>query len=137
MLLGLFVLLDAVTRAGFVSLAFVELDRVLRYGGIATNMTAAVAAALFSNVFNNLPVAAAASYVVAHVRAEQIAYPLIVGVDAGPNLITTGSLATILWLAILRERGMRVSLVEYLRLGMLVVPATIVVAALWLGAMVW
>lgn len=133
LLVGLLVLLDGVARTGFVSLAIVELDHAAGYGGLITSLAAAGGAALLSNVFNNLPVAVAASYIVAHVHAQHIAYPLIVGVDAGPNLVTTGSLATILWLAILRERGVRVSLGEYLRLGALVVPITIVICVLWLG----
>jgi arsenical pump membrane protein len=137
LLAALFVLLDPVARAGFVRFALVELDRTLRYGDIATNFVAAGGAALLSNAFNNLPVAVAASYIVAHVHAEHVAYPLIVGVDAGPNLITTGSLATILWIAVLREHGVRVRLAEYFRLGVLVVPVTIAICVLWLGTMVW
>lgn len=134
LLLALFVLLDAVARAGFVAFALDELDHAVRYGGLAANLLAAGGSALLSNVINNLPVAVAASYVVAHVHAQHVAYPLIVGVDAGPNLITTGSLATILWLGILHDRGVRVSVAEYLRLGLLVVPATLAICVLWLTA---
>jgi arsenical pump membrane protein len=133
LLMGLFVLFDAVTRAGFVSWILSELDSTLRYGSLAVNSIAATGAALLSNALNNLPVAVAAAYIVAHRGAQDIAYPLIVGVDVGPNLLTTGSLATILWLAILHERGVRVSLREYARLGALVVPATVAVSVLWLS----
>lgn len=134
LLIALFIAVDAVARAGLVTLALQELDRALRYGGFATDLVAAASSGLLSNLFNNLPVAVAASYVVAHVHAQQIAYPLIVGVDAGPNLLATGSLATILWLGILRKRGVRISLAEYFRLGAFVVPATIAICVLWLGA---
>jgi arsenical pump membrane protein len=57
---------------------------------------------------------------------------LIAGVDLGPNLTTMGSLATILWLAVVRERGLEVSPLEYLRLGLSVVPAMLIVTSLWL-----
>jgi len=132
LLAGLFVLLDAVTRAGFVTLALAWLDQTLRYGSLAANAIAAGGAALLSNALNNLPVAVASSYVVTHAASEHIAYPLIVGVDLGPNLITTGSLATILWLGILRGYGVRVTLGEYLRLGIVVVPVTLAISVLWL-----
>jgi arsenical pump membrane protein len=128
----LFVLFNAVTRAGFVSWALGGLDASQRYGSLAANAIAAGGAALLSNAFNNLPIAVASSYVVAHAAKEQIAYPLIAGVDLGPNLMTSGSLATILWLGILRRHGVRVGLREYLRLGVVVVPATIAVCLLWL-----
>jgi arsenical pump membrane protein len=133
LLVGLFVLIDAVARAGFVSLALVEFDRSLRFGDLVATAVAAGGAGLLSNVFNNLPVAVAASYVVAHATAQQTAYPLIAGVDTGPNLLTSGSLATILWLALLRRHGIRVSLAEYLRVGLLVVPSSIAICVLWLS----
>jgi arsenical pump membrane protein len=79
-----------------------------------------------------LPVAVVAAYVAAHVNAPHFAYPLIVGVDVGPNLITSGSLATILWMTILRGYGVRIRLVDYLRVGALVVPAALGVSVLWL-----
>jgi arsenical pump membrane protein len=132
LLMALFVLLDAVVRGGFVYWTLAELERTLHYGSLATIAASAGGAALLSNCFNNLPIAVAAAYVVEHVNAPQIAYPLIVGVDVGPNLITSGSLATILWMTILRGYGIRIRLVDYFRLGALVLPATLAVSVLWL-----
>ena len=131
LLAGLFVLLDALTRAGLVQWTLTELDRALRYGTLAATGIAALGAVVLSNAFNNLPVAVAASNIVAHASSEQIAYPLIVGVDVGPNLTITGSLAGILWLTIVRSYGVRVSALEYMRLGAFVVPATVAVGVLW------
>jgi len=132
LLAGLFVLLDAVTRAGFTQWAITRLDATLKYGALAFNAAAAGGAALFSNVFNNLPVAVAASHLVTHSQAGGVAYPLIAGVDLGPNFFTSGSLATILWLAVLRRYGLRMSRGEYLRLGAVVVPVTLGITILWL-----
>ncbi len=132
LLIGLFVLFDAVMRAGFANWVLAELDRTLRHGALAAEAIAAGGAALLSNALNNLPIAVAASSIVARLNTEQLAYPLIVGVAVGPNLLTSGSLATILWLAIVRGCGVRVSLAEYMRLGIIVVPVTIAIAVAWL-----
>jgi arsenical pump membrane protein len=132
LLAGLFALLDAVARAGLVTWALHVLEGVSHFGGFALDATAAAGAALFSNLLNNLPVAIASSYVVMQAPTEHLAYPLIVGVDLGPNLTTTGSLATMLWLSVLRDRGTHVSAFEYLKLGVVIVPATIAVTVLWL-----
>jgi arsenical pump membrane protein len=132
LLAGLFALLDAVARAGFVDWALRGLDDALRHGWFAAAAIATTAAALLSNFLNNLPVAVASSYVVARMPTEHFAYPLILGVDLGPNLATTGSLATLMWLATLRDRGIRVNPLEYLRLGIAVVPLTVGVGLLWL-----
>jgi arsenical pump membrane protein len=42
---------------------------------------------------------------------------LLIGIDLGPNLSVTGSLATILWLVALRREGIRVSAGTFLKLG--------------------
>jgi len=58
---------------------------------------------------------------------------VLAGVNIGPNLTYTGSLATLLWRRVLHERGSGPSLGEFTRLGLLTVPAAIVLAvlALW------
>jgi arsenical pump membrane protein len=58
---------------------------------------------------------------------------LLVGVNIGPNLTYTGSLATLLWRQVLYERGAAPSLGKFTRLGLLTVPAGLVLAvlALW------
>jgi arsenical pump membrane protein len=131
LLLGaLFVMLDALARAGLVTWALHGLDAAARLGTPVGIAAAAIGAALLANVVNNLPVAVAS----AHVAMQQPhwAYALIAGTDLGPNLTTTGSLATILWMAALRRRGLSVSPLEYLRLGLVVVPPMLLVTILWL-----
>jgi arsenical pump membrane protein len=132
LLAGMFVLLDAVVHQGAVRFALVGLHDAARGGPLGTILGAAFGSALASNLLNNLPVAVISGAVVAHGGTTLLAYPLVAGVDLGPNLTTTGSLATILWLSIVRARGVTVSPFEYLRLGVCVVPATLIVASLWL-----
>jgi len=55
----------------------------------------------------------------AHVP-QQIAAASLIGVDLGPNLSITGSLATILWLAALRREGQSVQVWRFLRLGIVI-----------------
>ena len=58
----------------------------------------------------------------------------IFGCDLGPNLTTVGSLATVLWLLILRRRNLEVSGLDYFKIGILVTPLMLLVGALtiWL-----
>lgn len=53
---------------------------------------------------------------------------MLIGVDLGPNLSVTGSLATILWLTALRREGVRVTAWAFLRLGLLVTPPALILA---------
>ena len=52
----------------------------------------------------------------------------LIGVDLGPNLSVTGSLATILWLTALRREGVSVGVGAFLKLGFLVMPPALVLA---------
>jgi len=129
---GMFVLLDAVVHHGAIAWALNGLHDAAHGGRLGTLLAAAFGAAVVANLLNNLPVAAMSGALVAHTGSTLLAYPLIAGIDLGPNLSTTGSLATILWLAIVRGRGVQVSPFEYLRLGLCFVPAALLFTCLWL-----
>jgi arsenical pump membrane protein len=58
----------------------------------------------------------------------------LIGVDLGPNLSVTGSLATILWLMALRREGEAVTVWQFLKLGIIVMPPALVVALLAITA---
>ncbi len=79
--------------------------------------TAAVAA-VASEVLNNLP---AASLLAARVPHRPFA--LLVGLDIGPNLFVTGSLAWILWLRAAANAGAAPSIAKASRLGLMAVPS--------------
>jgi arsenical pump membrane protein len=83
----------------------------------------ASAAALGSNLTNNLSMGLIAA-TVAHAAQlpSQLTGALLIGVDLGPNLSITGSLATILWLVAIRREGENVSALKFLGLGSLIMP---------------
>jgi arsenical pump membrane protein len=84
-------------------------------------------AALATVTFNNLP---AASLLAA--RAVSHPFPLLIGLNLGPNLCVTGSLAWVLWLRAARGAGARPSLRRASALGLAAVPVSMAVA---LGAL--
>jgi arsenical pump membrane protein len=96
--------------------------------------------AVLANALNNLPAALIAASALgglaAGIERSDLAAAIIVGVNLGPNLTTTGSLATMLWLVLMRRRGVEVSTLAYLRVGVVTtVPALLAAAAaVWLSA---
>jgi arsenical pump membrane protein len=94
----------------------------------------AAVAAVLANLINNLPA------VLLLLPAASIAGPgavlaVLIGVNTGPNLTYVGSLATLLWRRVLRQRGEELPVSEFMRLGALTVPAVLVAAtvALWIS----
>ncbi len=104
---------------------------------VSTAGIAGVIVAFVSNLINNLPAGLiAGSAVRATEVSDQITRCLLIGVDLGPNLSITGSLATILWLTALRREGHAMSFGTFLKLGIIVMPPALLLAigaALLLG----
>jgi arsenical pump membrane protein len=76
---------------------------------------------------NNLPVGLIVGSVVASDNLpSQVVGAMLIGVDLGPNLSVTGSLATILWLAVLRREGLEASGWGFLRFGIFVMPTALI-----------
>ncbi|WP_020577518.1 SLC13 family permease [Actinopolymorpha alba] len=127
--LGLGVVVSAVAAGGLGH----AVDRILPSGAsfLALLGVAAVAAFL-ANLLNNLPALLLLLPLLAGRGAGAILAALI-GVNVGPNLTYVGSLATLLWRRVLRQRGIEPALREFLYLGALTVPLTVVlgVVALW------
>ncbi|MBZ9749625.1 arsenical efflux pump membrane protein ArsB [Deinococcus sp. HMF7604] len=65
---------------------------------------------------------------------DALVYGAVVGANIGPKLTPIGSLATLLWLHVLRGRGLDVSWGDYLRAGLRLTPPVLLVGllALWL-----
>lgn len=129
---GLFVLVEAVAHTGVIRLAADALEAFARTSPGEASWLAGGAAAVLSNLANNLPIGLVAGSLgqMADLPAQTRA-ALLIGVDLGPNLSVTGSLATMLWLVALRREGEHVSALTFLRLGILVMPPALL-AALWL-----
>ncbi|OOY03173.1 SLC13 family permease [Thioclava sp. F28-4] len=128
---GLFVLVAMLDRVGFLSTLGQWLGQM---SAISPRMTAGlsgIAVGIASNLANNLPVGlAAAGAATAGDLGDLMRDCLMIGVDLGPNLSVTGSLATLLWLATLRRSGLHVSAAQFLGVGLRVMPPALILALL-------
>ena len=127
-----------VTAAGVNGLSSV-VDSVTPHGSsLLALLGVAAVSAVLANLVNNLP---ATLIIVAVVSASAPAgvLAMLIGVNVGPNLTYVGSLATLLWRRIVHAHDEDVDLGEFLKLGALTVPATLVAATagLWLALQVF
>jgi arsenical pump membrane protein len=132
---GLFVLVAGLGRTGLLDDLGSALRRLTLQSGHAATLAAGAGIATACNVMNNLPVALIAGSIGtgAHVSA-QLRDAMLVGVDLGPNLSVTGSLATILWLIALRRERVHVDGLTFFRLGLLVMPPALLLSLLAVAA---
>ena len=104
-------------------------------GGVTLPSLLGIAAlsAVLANVINNLP-AVLVLLPLAVPAGPGAVLAVLLGVNIGPNLTYAGSLATLLWRRIAREHDTSVDLGEFTRLGLLTVPAALILAVLALWA---
>ena len=123
---GLFVMVDAVESIGALKLTQGWLADAQKLAPAAGTMVVGFIVAVANNLVNNLPLGliAGATLNAAHIRGL-LANAVLIGVDLGPNLSITGSLATILWLLALRKEKLDVSFWKFLKVGAIAMPVAL------------
>jgi arsenical pump membrane protein len=137
---GMFIVVRAIEDTGL-TVKFGNLLLRLSHGtSFGAVMVGTFGSAIGTNLINNVPMAVVMSSSLGSVQHAAPAIrngfvaATIFGCDLGPNLTTVGSLATILWLLILRQRDVEVSGLDYFKVGVVVTPLMLFVGALviWL-----
>ena len=132
---GLFIIVEALSKTGIIQ----SLTNLVQESSLHSVSTAAwssgLGIAFACNLMNNLPAGLVAAYAVqsSHIP-EIVKSSILIGVDLGPNLSITGSLATILWVVALRREGQNVSALTFLKIGFWIMLIALIFAlgALWL-----
>jgi arsenical pump membrane protein len=132
---GLFVIVEGLNKTGVIHSITTILHQSAAHSVNKTAWGSGVIIAFACNLLNNLPAGLIAGNAVQAANVPGIVKSaVLIGVDLGPNLSVTGSLATILWLVALRREGQTVSAWAFLKLGLLVMTVALLfaLAALWL-----
>jgi arsenical pump membrane protein len=128
---GLFVMVDAVESQGALKLTQGWLAWAAGLGESLGAMAVGFVVGIANNIVNNLPLGLIAGGTIQAVHAKGLmANSILIGVDLGPNLSVTGSLATILWLLAIRKGSVSntstekvdVSFWKFLKVGAVAMP---------------
>ncbi len=140
--LGMYLVVYGLRNAGLTNVIAGWLDAMTQHGiWVATLGTGLLAAAL-SSVMNNLPTVLIGALSVDASGAEgaireAMIYANVIGSDLGPKITPIGSLATLLWLHILANKGVKITWGYYFRVGIVLTLPVLVVTlsalALWLS----
>ncbi len=133
---GMFIIVQAVEGTGLTTQFGQMLLSLSGQSSFGAVMVGTAGAAIGTNLINNVPMAVVLTSALQSVQHAPLAVQhgfiaaSIFGCDLGPNVTTVGSLATVLWLLILRQRGVDVSGLDYFKVGILVTPLMLLVGAL-------
>ena len=134
---GLFVLVEAVESQGALEMTQRWLAWAAGLGQYAGAIMVGFLVAVANNIVNNLPLGliAGATIQASHTKGL-LANAILIGVDLGPNLSVTGSLATILWLLAIRKESsgsdgsekLDVTFWKFLKVGLIAMPVALLAA---------
>ena len=131
--LGMYLVVYGLRNQGLTAELATLLEWLSRQGLTVATLGTGVLMAGLSAIMNNLPAVLAGSLAIAQAEVspamrEAMVYANIIGCDLGPKITPIGSLATLLWLHILQQRGMTIGWGQYFRIGIvLTIPVLLTV----------
>ncbi|MCH8811724.1 MAG: hypothetical protein IID07_07825 [Gemmatimonadetes bacterium] len=134
---GIFIVANGLRAVGLTDSIGVLLLAATEVGQQAGNFAAGLIAAVSSAVMNNHPTAGIMALAIGDLPVDTVtrrgmAFAALIGGDLGPKMLPVGSLAALLWFRILRSRGVEISYWQYVKLG---VPVTLAAVVLSLGVL--
>ncbi len=122
--LGMYLVVFGLRNAGLTSYLAGLFGQFAAGGVWGATYGVGVTTAVLSSIMNNMPtvlvgaLAIQAAHVTPAVR-EAMVFANVVGCDLGPKFTPIGSLATLLWLHVLAQKGVRIGWGYYFRVGVL------------------
>jgi arsenical pump membrane protein len=128
---SLFVIIEAVKSAGALDALRDLFERLLQLPHTEAALALGASVAFGTDVCNNLPLGLITGAALRSMTLQpMLAKIVLIAIDLGPNLSITGSLATILWLISIRREGVHVSAWQFLKVGVIVMPISLLFAIL-------
>ncbi len=117
---SMFVVVYGLKSVGLISLLSYAIQRLYLLGEWEAIIGVGVLASLLSAVFNNLPAVLMVNLGVGESPLTQdmktfLGLANVVGTNIGQKITPIGSLATLLWLHLLRHKGIRISYIDYIK----------------------
>jgi len=133
---ALALLVKGLENAGVINLIATELGELAAHGPMQALFLVTLGTALGSNLINNWSMMMISVSSLGTLSAQSpafnnsLVYGAIMGADIGPNLTILGSLSSMLWLVLLRQRGLDIRPMQYVKLGLIVTPVLLIIGVL-------
>lgn len=130
--LGLYVVVYGLKNAGLTDYLTVILQDLNTQGNLIAVVSTGFISAILSAFMNNMPTIMIMDIALQDIGNEAMIYANIVGCNLGPKMTPFGSLATLLWLHTLKQKGVEIGFWQYSKFGLIVTPPILLVVLLTL-----
>ncbi|HIC12591.1 MAG TPA: arsenic transporter [Sulfurimonas sp.] len=133
--IGLYVVVYGLKNAGLTDIIASWIVELQTQGTTVAIIGTGFLSAFISSVMNNMPtimIMDIAIDKVGYAGNEALVYANILGSNLGPKMTPIGSLATLLWLHVLAQKGVKIGWIEYMKVGLVITPPVLFIALLGL-----
>ena len=128
--IGLYIVVYGLKNAGLTDYLHEVLLALNAQGDTIAVIGTGFIAAILSAVMNNMPTVMIMDIALNDIPNQALAYANIIGCNLGPKMTPFGSLATLLWLHVLAQKGVKIGFWQYSKFGLLVTPPILLVVLL-------
>jgi arsenical pump membrane protein len=130
--IGLYVVVYGLKNGGLTTYLAGVITELQSMGNVYAVIGTGFLSAILSSVMNNMPTVMIMDIAIAEAGNSALAYANIIGCNLGPKMTPIGSLATLLWLHVLAQKGVKIGWGEYMKVGLVITPPVLLVALIGL-----
>ncbi len=130
--IGLYIVVYGLKNAGLTDYLTIILKDLASRGDAIAIIGTGFIAAFLSAIMNNMPTIMVMDIALQDIPNQALAYANIIGCNLGPKMTPFGSLATLLWLHVLSQKGVKIGFWQYSKFGLIVTPPVLFIVLLTL-----